>query len=97
MADITDEKLTETCWARELDPSFHVSYAINADGHETENLTHTKITDSDEIEGRGDSECGWVAQLDDEAIQLLVSEDNEAGFTIHHFFHIHRTPDLDRL
>lgn len=61
------------------EPSFHVDYSTDDEGLQTENLTHRKEIEDGEIEERGDSECGWVAQFDGELVWLLVSTDSENG------------------
>jgi hypothetical protein len=81
----TDE-LTESCRAWELDPSFHVNYAYSSGevDRETENLTHSETTDSGDIEERGEFACDWITQLDGEEIELLISNEPEAGWLLHH-------------
>ncbi|HKS27789.1 MAG TPA: hypothetical protein VJS44_08215 [Pyrinomonadaceae bacterium] len=69
---------------RALQDSFHVGYTVNDEGGETEGLTHARIIDTEKIEERGDSECGWVAQIEDGKVELLVSTDSEMGWDIHH-------------
>lgn len=67
---------------RALVDSFHVGYTTNEEGHETENLTHKRIINTDAIEERGDTECGWVAQLVGAQIQLLISGEIEEGWSV---------------
>lgn len=69
---------------REFDNSFHVNYTIDDNYQETENVTHQRIVDSDKIEERGDTECGWVAQFEGTYVQLLMSDYEENGWAIEH-------------
>jgi hypothetical protein len=64
------------------DESFHVDYTVNEEGHETENQTHAEIVSSDEIQERGDSECGWIARIEEGRVRLLVTTREDDGWAI---------------
>lgn len=68
----------------EGEPSFHVEYTVSEDGSETENLTHAEIIDHEIIGERGDVPCAWIAQLDDESIELMITDEPEMGWLLHH-------------
>lgn len=67
---------------REFDHSFHVNYTTDEEGRETENQTHAEVISTDEIEERGDSESGWIGQIEDGRLHLLVSTATEGGWAV---------------
>lgn len=65
--------------------SYHVGYAVDDEGFETENITHAVA--APDFEERDDAEVGWVAQLfeDSTTVQVLVTDDFDmGGFAVDH-------------
>lgn len=73
------------CRAREIDPSYHVEYAIDEnESQEVENLTHVDSVDDEDLAERSLDSVAWICDLgnpDSDFVQLLVSI-NEEGWTL---------------
>lgn len=97
--NIMPDELTENCrvFGEDLNPSFHVGYAKDEDDCETENLTHAETIDTQEIEEREETECAWIAQIEDEQIQVMLSEGTGNGWTFQHKVSIRTAEQLSSM
>lgn len=67
---------------RESGDAFLVEYTVNQEGFETENITHLESIEDGVFEERGDTEIGWIADLDEGKIFIQIT--NESDIAFHH-------------